>query len=628
MTDATHADFLEKLAEDHQRKLGDAIVNLEDKITDLMSGAPLTDGEFFDLEWAVESRNELRKIIDKEYLAEVDKIVKDYSGVAERATDMLNEYGDFTNLDKGVVNQLQSLTFQGFEAVGDQYLTAVSKEIYDMTLVGTSFSDAVKNVRETVGGNLKRYADQQVHDGLMQFNANANVAIGKQSGVTKWKYYGGLQDNSRSHCRKHVGKVYTEEEIAEIWSGSWQGKASGDPFVVRGGYRCQHHWRPVFDEEVVQEVVEEKVEVEPEVEPRKSLPKLKSKEAAIISVTSKLAKSIKKPKSFRERPTDQYHVDFDGNHYLRFKPYGYKKSDSLEKARKLFDEQVGTVIKGGLAPETLTLIDDALDMTADLAVKFKVPNIRTVVPAKGKRATASMGDGRLAINSTYWNPIAQQAYKGTGFTTKEIGKKQAEIAALTKDRDLLRDKYFSAVDSGDYATARELDKQIDKIETSMGRKNGELKKLENALPKPTSTWNVGDNLQDRPHSSKAYFDTPEEKFNNTVRHEFGHLVHQEHNRTGSEGGMFDEESPIEKYLESLFYQGGKRGNKRIETWVYPTKYSETNHKEWFAESFSLYTAGRKELVEPKLVKFMDHMVEKEGRLTTFDGWDFVKGKRA
>ena len=44
MSDRTHADFLAELSEKHQARLGDAIVNLEDKITDLMSGAPLTDG--------------------------------------------------------------------------------------------------------------------------------------------------------------------------------------------------------------------------------------------------------------------------------------------------------------------------------------------------------------------------------------------------------------------------------------------------------------------------------------------------------------------------------------------------------------------------------------------------------
>jgi len=27
-----------------------------------------------------------------------------------------------------------------------------------------------------------------------------------------------------------------------------QGKATGDPFIVRGGYNCRHHWQPVDPE--------------------------------------------------------------------------------------------------------------------------------------------------------------------------------------------------------------------------------------------------------------------------------------------------------------------------------------------------------------------------------------------
>jgi hypothetical protein len=86
-------------------------------------------------------------------------------------------------------------------------------------------------------------------DSLMQFDASINTAIGKQSGATKWKYYGGTVRDSRPFCVEHAGQVFTDEEIEETWSGSWKGKASGDPFIVRGGYNCQHHWRPVFDAE-------------------------------------------------------------------------------------------------------------------------------------------------------------------------------------------------------------------------------------------------------------------------------------------------------------------------------------------------------------------------------------------
>ena len=39
----------------------------------------------------------------------------------------------------------------------------------------------------------------------------------------------------------------TEEELRRIWQGSWAGKSEGDPFIVRGGYRCRHTWLPVVE---------------------------------------------------------------------------------------------------------------------------------------------------------------------------------------------------------------------------------------------------------------------------------------------------------------------------------------------------------------------------------------------
>ena len=42
--------------------------------------------------------------------------------------------------------------------------------------------------------------------------------------------------------------IYTIEKIRKEWSGDWQGKQEGDPFVVRGGYRCRHTWLPVADD--------------------------------------------------------------------------------------------------------------------------------------------------------------------------------------------------------------------------------------------------------------------------------------------------------------------------------------------------------------------------------------------
>jgi hypothetical protein len=230
--------------------------------------------------------------MDDAYLSQVDDIVRGYGTVASDAQDMLSTYGDFTKIDSATINQLQRLSFQGFESVANEYLDVLASEVYQSTLTGRSFNDTVKNLRQTINGvyiqsddveaqrlvdivsngsdtaakeaaeqlrtkfardrtgsNLRRYATQMAQDSLMQFDASINTAIGKQSGATKWKYYGDVIRDSRPFCREHAGQVFTDDEIESTWAGSWQGKSSGDPFIVRGGYNCRHHWRPVFDEE-------------------------------------------------------------------------------------------------------------------------------------------------------------------------------------------------------------------------------------------------------------------------------------------------------------------------------------------------------------------------------------------
>ena len=289
--ESEYSDILDRLADKHQERIAAALQELEERVAELMASAPLRDGELFDLEWALSARPELRKLIDDIYLAEVQASIAQYKNVSASALSMLKTYGDFTNVDASVINQLQRLSFQGFEAIAAEYLDVLATEIYQSTLTGRAFSESVKNLRQSINGiyissdsieakklvdiaangtkaqqaaaveklqtlygrdrtgrNLRRYSVQMMQDSLMQFDASINTAIGKESGAEKWKYYGSLVRDSREFCEKRAGKVFTNEEIAQQWSGSWAGKAPGDPFIVRGGYNCRHHWRPVFEE--------------------------------------------------------------------------------------------------------------------------------------------------------------------------------------------------------------------------------------------------------------------------------------------------------------------------------------------------------------------------------------------
>ena len=246
--DNDHVMFLEAMIERHQERLEDALSTLENRIADLVATAPLQEGALFDLEWAVNARSEIRNVLREEYLVEIDSIVRDYRVALDDGYAMLGTYGDFVELDESIIAQLQKMTFQGFEDLGNEYLDVIAKQVYESTLAGATFAASVEAVRQAVGGQMARYAKQQVHDSLMQFDASVNVAVGKASGATKWKYVGSLVRDSRGHCIEHQNKIYTEDEINEIWAGDWAGKKSGNPFIVRGGYNCGHQWRPVFED--------------------------------------------------------------------------------------------------------------------------------------------------------------------------------------------------------------------------------------------------------------------------------------------------------------------------------------------------------------------------------------------
>lgn len=247
---AADIDQLKKLvalAETHQAKLAKALIELEKNIATIMASAPLKDGRLFDLQWAIQARVVLRQAIEKDYLVAIDKIIREYKGVAANALSMLSEYTEFAKLDPAVIRQLQSLSFKGFEDIGQQYLDVISKEVYNNTLTGVSFAESVAVIKATIDTGLKKYASQGLHDSLMQFDATINTKMAIDAGAKTFKYQGPDDSATRPFCEKHVGKVYTKEEIEEIWnSDTWAGKISGNPFVVRGGYNCRHRFRGQF----------------------------------------------------------------------------------------------------------------------------------------------------------------------------------------------------------------------------------------------------------------------------------------------------------------------------------------------------------------------------------------------
>lgn len=252
-------DFTEQLADQHEAQIKRTLADLEARIVSDISKA-VSKEDIITTQIAIQLRPNIRRYIEETYSTVADSNVRDYDQIV---TSFMDEFGELnipdnfktlTQVDLDTITQLKFQSFSGYEEIANRYLTEINANVYQNAIAGKPFEEMVKDIRGLITGDEDRrgrsmsgYASQIAHDSVMQFDGQFTVYKAKEAGLNKYKYTGTLVRDSRDHCRKHVGKTYTEEEIRRIWQGSWAGKAEGDPFIVRGGYRCRHTWLPVVD---------------------------------------------------------------------------------------------------------------------------------------------------------------------------------------------------------------------------------------------------------------------------------------------------------------------------------------------------------------------------------------------
>ena len=286
MADIDHAKIVARIGATHEQRLLSVLQELEQRIAALMGQTPLQHGKLYDLNWAIRARTDLTQIMRETFLTEVDSMIREYDDVLSSLDSLYAEFDEFVGVEPDVIAQLKRISFQGFEDIASTFTDELANELYQNTLTGRPVSDSVKNIRQKINGiymnsdkaeinrlvqlakegseeavealhreyaadrtgrNMRRYARQMVHDSVMQFDASVNMAAAQRLGADEFKYYGSVVEDSRDWCIRHVNKTYSEDEIREMWDeNEWAGKAAGDPFIVRGGYNCRHHFRPVF----------------------------------------------------------------------------------------------------------------------------------------------------------------------------------------------------------------------------------------------------------------------------------------------------------------------------------------------------------------------------------------------
>ena len=290
--------ILDKLADQHEQRIIDVLYRLEEDVIREVTRA--TKGKLVSQRLAIQLQPAIRNLVETTFLDEADTIInEEYNKIAKEVLDTFGEmpipkkFKSLTEVDLTTLNALKTQSFSGFEDIAERFIKIINDEVYQSTIAGRPFEDMVSNIRSHINGvykqsnvaeinelvdfinenkfdnakkaeiekavrklhtqyasdragnNLRRYASQIAHDSVMQFHGQFTVAKAKDAGLTHYRYTGTLVRDSRPFCRDMLNKTLTENEIRDIWNNQgWQGKSTGDPFIVRGGYRCRHTWIP------------------------------------------------------------------------------------------------------------------------------------------------------------------------------------------------------------------------------------------------------------------------------------------------------------------------------------------------------------------------------------------------
>jgi len=186
----------------------------------------------------------------------VDQQVTNFTDIGQRVKTEFDSKGIpllYDASDNDLIFAMQQASLSNIQGVRASYEHQITQLLYssksiENKLLPAQLSALILPDTNVVGRSMLSVLDTEIDTFTMEVDATLMLKKGDEAGIDKYKYIGNLIGDSRPWCVRHVGKVFTREQIA-TWAGSsWQGKKSGDPFIVRGGWRCRHHFSPVIDE--------------------------------------------------------------------------------------------------------------------------------------------------------------------------------------------------------------------------------------------------------------------------------------------------------------------------------------------------------------------------------------------
>ena len=293
------------------------------------------------------------------------------------------------------------------------------------------------------------------------------------------------------------------------------------------------------------------------------------------------------------------------------------KPVSTYRGRELKD--YGEARLSGASDKMATALDKIMEELDEIANRTGVPPLRGMKKLRSNSSsTADMGDGVMGWNLAWWKEISDSIGRPALDTTRlklaneRIAAYELELESRVDQLRKLRADYLEGF--SDFKNGKISETLFRTYHKNFNDYSAELEKWKKKSRKEikadyqyakgtanpsASKWKQGDNPNSRPWSAKYYFEDPVDKIRATAYHEMGHHVHQ----------MW--EPMLRGYSGSGRLDRGELTRRWRHKKTAATEYSDSNKHEWFAENFALFWMGRRDLVAPKFLDYMEEVLDVE-----------------
>ena len=221
-----------ELAEaEYYKSLISTLDRIEREVVSSASRLPLTDGKLVELQAAIAIRPQIKSILEREYLAWSDTVVRDgfnkqakriekgFKAVLEKAriqnkvsASDLAKFSELTKGDLALIQNLKQQYFTQFKDVSNTFTRRLSEKVYQNTLVGSEFAVLEKELRQTINGIYASSDDPEIQR-LVNFVNENKFKKSQQSAVDRavqtlqTKF---ARDRAGENMKRYAGQILND----------------------------------------------------------------------------------------------------------------------------------------------------------------------------------------------------------------------------------------------------------------------------------------------------------------------------------------------------------------------------------------------------------------------------------